>query len=77
MKNNALPRLDASPQVRNKLLPYCRLKPGDIWVDSVCGHRVGCLDAARRDDIEGIMRVFTLMLNTQTFRRFFVDTIRK
>lgn len=55
MKNNALPRLDASPQVRNKLLPYCRLKPGDIWVDSVRGHRVGCLDAASRDDIEGIM----------------------
>lgn len=56
MNNNALPRLDASPQVRNKLLPYCRLKPGDIWVDSVCGHRVGCLDAARSDDVEGIMR---------------------
>lgn len=55
MNNNALPRLDASPQVRNKLLPYCRLKPGDVWVDSVRGHRVGCLDAASRDDIEGIM----------------------
>jgi len=55
VKNNALPRLDTSPQVRSKLLPYCRLQSGDIWIDSVRGHRVGCLDAASRDHIEGIM----------------------
>jgi len=27
------------------LLVHCRLKPGQVWTDSVRGHRVGCLDA--------------------------------
>jgi len=44
MKNNPLPRLDASPGVRKQLLPHCRLEPGDVWKDDVRGHRVGCLD---------------------------------
>ena len=55
MKNNPLPRLDASPEVRSKLLSYCRLKPGDVWVDDVRGHRVGCLDAAGSENIQNIM----------------------
>ena len=46
MKNNPLPRLDAAPEVREALLPFCRLKAGEIWEDPVAGHRVGCLDAA-------------------------------
>ena len=45
MKKNPLPRLDASPDVRQRLLPHCRLQPGDVWDDDTCGHRVGCLDA--------------------------------
>jgi len=45
MKNNPLPRLDASPDVRKRLLSFCRLQPGDVWEDGVCGHRVGCADA--------------------------------
>ncbi len=28
------------------LLPYCRLKPGDIWVDPAGKHLIGCGDAA-------------------------------
>ncbi len=55
MKNNPLPRLDKSPDLRRHLLPYCRLKPGEIWRDEVSGHRVGCLDATSRDDIQRIM----------------------
>ena len=55
MKNNPLPRLDESPNVRNKLLPYCRLKFGEIWIDSIRGHRVGCLDAADGSAIKDIM----------------------
>lgn len=55
MKNNPLPRLDASPELRNKLLPYCRLRPGEIWIDDARGHRVGCLDASSDEDIRSIM----------------------
>ncbi|HBT76406.1 MAG TPA: site-specific DNA-methyltransferase [Planctomycetaceae bacterium] len=39
-------RLDTDVKVREQMLPYCRLKPGDIWIDSISGHRVGVLDAA-------------------------------
>jgi site-specific DNA-methyltransferase (adenine-specific) len=45
MRNNPLPRLDTSPELRDRLLPYCRLKPGEIWQDPASRHRVGCLDA--------------------------------
>ncbi|MYH01184.1 MAG: site-specific DNA-methyltransferase [Nitrospira sp. SB0675_bin_23] len=55
MKNNPLPRLDKSPELREKLLPYCRLQLGEVWVDDVRGHRVGCLDASDRTAIESIM----------------------
>ena len=55
MKNNPLPRLDTSPETRRKLLPYCRLKPGQIWTDSLCGHRVGCLDSGNNEAVEEIM----------------------
>jgi site-specific DNA-methyltransferase (adenine-specific) len=40
MKNNPLPRLDTSPEIRERLLPHCRLAPGEIWQDPVGGHRV-------------------------------------
>lgn len=56
MKNNPLPRLDQDSTIREKLLPYCRLKPGQIWIDTESGHRVGCLDAANGDDIERLMQ---------------------
>ncbi|MCK6508788.1 hypothetical protein L6R29_02325 [Myxococcota bacterium] len=46
MKNNPLPRLDLSPESRNRLLPYCRLKAGEIWKDPKGKHRVGCLNAS-------------------------------
>jgi len=55
MKNNPLPRLDASPEIRERLLPHCRLQPGDIWQDDVRGHRVGCLDATDHDAVQDMM----------------------
>ena len=55
MKNNPLPRLDTSQETRERLLSYCRLQPGEIWEDAVCGHRVGCMSADDRDAIEKIM----------------------
>jgi len=45
MKNNPLPRLDTCTDSRERLLPFCRLKPGDVWHDPAGRHRVGCLDA--------------------------------
>ena len=55
MKNNPLPRLDKSEALRRSLLPHCRLKPGEVWIDGISGHRVGCLDATDRDAIQNIM----------------------
>ncbi len=65
MKNNPLPRLDSSPELINKLLPYCRLKSGDIWTDPVRGHRVGCLDASNPQHISSIMAEKTAQLAIQ------------
>ncbi|HEV3021838.1 MAG TPA: site-specific DNA-methyltransferase [Pirellulales bacterium] len=45
MKNNPLPRLDTSPELRDLLLPHCRLTPGAVWHDPEGKHRIGCLDA--------------------------------
>jgi site-specific DNA-methyltransferase (adenine-specific) len=56
MRNNPLPRLDkAGSDVREKLLPFCRLSPGEIWVDPISHHKVGCLDAAQTLDITRLM----------------------
>lgn len=56
MKNNPLPRLDANSEIREALLPFCRLKAGEIWEDSQAGHRVGCLDASSLDQVEYVMQ---------------------
>lgn len=45
-------RLDNNPEIREKLLPYCRLKTGDIWEDPLKGHKVGVLDATKLDDVQ-------------------------
>lgn len=50
-----VPRLDTNNELRNALLPYCRLKTGEVWVDSVLGHKVGCLDASNEDHISYLM----------------------
>lgn len=55
MHNNPLPRLDSSPEIRERLLPHCRLQPGDVWVDNIRGHRVGCLDAADSRAVRNLM----------------------
>ena len=49
-------RLDNEPELRERLLPYCRLKNGEIWCDSKSGHRVGVLDATRMDDVRKIFQ---------------------
>lgn len=51
MKNNPLPRLDTATEWRLRLLPHCRLRPGEVWQDPDGKHRVGCLDATKPADI--------------------------
>ncbi len=46
MVNFPLPRLDNDEQLRELLLPYCRLNLGEIWIDPEKKHKVGCLDAS-------------------------------
>ena len=45
-----LARLDIDEELREKILPYCRLKKGEIWEDPKGKHKVGVLDAASNSD---------------------------
>ena len=55
MKNNPLPRLDVDEEIRAKLLPYCRLAEGEVWIDEKHGHRVGCIDATSLPSVESLV----------------------
>jgi len=50
-----LKRLDLDQQTRERVLPLCRLGPGQIWEDPVSGHRIGVLDATNLDDVARMM----------------------
>lgn len=55
MATEPLPRLDSDTEIRKELLPYCRLKPGDVWEDPLRGHRVGVSDATCPDAVVKLM----------------------
>ncbi len=55
MKNLPLPRLDESNEIREKLLPFCRLQKGEIWTDKLGKFRVGCLDITEKQDVETLL----------------------
>jgi len=55
MKNYPLPRLDEAKEARRKILPFCRLQPGEIWIDPIRGHKVGCVDAADPTHIQDLL----------------------
>ena len=48
-------RLDCDIDTYKKILSLCRLRPGEIWVDPVRGHRVGVLDATKLEDYKKIV----------------------
>ena len=50
-----LKRLDSDHELREKLLPYCRLRYGDVWEDDVREHKVGVLDATEIEDVRKIV----------------------
>ena len=56
LKNNPLPRLDIDQEIRDKLLPSCRLKPGEVWSDAQGSHRVACLDATDSESLLSLMQ---------------------
>src|SRR3989337_342886 len=54
MINFPLPRLDRDPELNKLLLPYCRLKFGEMWTDEQKLHRVACIDAC---DISAVQKM--------------------
>lgn len=50
-----LPRLDTHPELRRKLLPFCRLHHGEVWEDPVHGHRVGVFDATKKSHVDELI----------------------
>src|SRR5437879_3911555 len=55
MKNNPLPRLELNRDIRERLLPYCRLASGGIWQDDRRGHRVACIDATNPHAVRNLV----------------------
>lgn len=51
MEKNPLPRLDKTSDLYQRLLPLCRLHPGDVWHDPKGLHAVGCVDAVDGDAV--------------------------
>ncbi len=49
-----LPRIDIDEELRTLLLPYCRLKEGEVWEDPEGKHKVACIDAT---DIKTILKI--------------------
>jgi len=41
--------------MRERLLPLCRLRRGEVWEDPVRGHRVGVLDAAEPEEVRALL----------------------
>jgi len=47
-----LTRLDIDENLRKKILPFCRLKKGEIWIDPKGKHKIGVLDATSPEDVK-------------------------
>jgi DNA modification methylase len=65
VKNNPLPRLDTADEWRARLLPHCRLRPGETWLDPAGKHRVGCLDATDTEAVRALVGEFRPSLAVQ------------
>jgi len=55
MINAPLPRIDIDEELRSLLLPYCRLKEGEVWEDPQGKHKVACVDATDENSIKKLM----------------------
>ena len=54
-QREALNRLDLESELRAKVLPLCRLRHGEVWEDSLRGHKVGVLDATKSEEVRGFV----------------------
>jgi len=52
-----LKRLDKNSELKQEILPFCRLNYGEVWEDPIKGHRVGVLDATKDEDVQKIVDV--------------------
>lgn len=80
MLKHPLARLDRDKKLRQRLLPFCRLKPGEIWRDEQSGHGVGCLDASSRADVlklceprQAVLAIHDLPYNFIAFEQKRID----
>lgn len=55
MENFPLPRIDDDEELKSLLLPYCRLKQGDIWTDTLKQHKILCDDCTNDLAIKKLM----------------------
>jgi len=55
MINFPLPRIDTDEKLKELLLPYSRFQTGDVWQDSVNGHKIACFDCTNSDNIKRLM----------------------
>lgn len=56
MAQEELGRIDGNPELRERLLPFCRLKRGEVWEDPRGAHRVAVADAAEPGEMEALFR---------------------
>jgi site-specific DNA-methyltransferase (adenine-specific) len=54
MAKEELPRIDGNPELREQLLPFCRLSRGDIWVDPEGRHKVAVADARNAGEMSSL-----------------------
>lgn len=50
-----LPRLDKDEELQGMLQKYCRLKFGEVWIDPKRRHKIGCMDASDKSQINNLM----------------------
>ncbi|MCX6345935.1 MAG: site-specific DNA-methyltransferase [Armatimonadetes bacterium] len=57
MKNDPLQRIDLDLDLRQRLLPFCRLQMGEIWHDPQGCHKIACIDATDSESVDMLMGV--------------------
>ena len=56
MKNYPLPRIDKDDELKKMLLPYCRLKEGEIWIDKKNKHKIGCINSNDKEALKTLFK---------------------
>jgi site-specific DNA-methyltransferase (adenine-specific) len=54
MAAEELQRIDGNQELHRKILPYCRVKPGEVWEDPEGRHRVAVIDATDAHAVENL-----------------------